>query len=41
MDNNEKRKKLIATLKNIIADLEKGCDGFLYLYDILCKVDEV
>lgn len=41
MNDNEKRQKLIETLKRIITDLEKGYDGFLYLYDILCKVDEI
>lgn len=41
MNDNEEREKLIATLKKIIADLEKGYDGFLYLYDVLCKVDEI
>lgn len=33
----EKREELIDKLRKIIADLEKGCSGFMYLYDFLCR----
>ncbi len=32
MKAGEKQKKLIETLNKIIADIENGYDGFLYLY---------
>lgn len=35
MSDADKRKELIETLKRIVTDLENGCGGFLFLYDIL------
>lgn len=31
-----KRRELINKLRRIIVDLERGYDGFMYLYDELC-----
>lgn len=37
MRSQEKREQLIKTLKRVITDLEKGYDGFMFLYDIICE----
>lgn len=33
----EKRQELIDMLRKIITDLENGCGGFMYLYDLLIR----
>lgn len=37
MGKQNKREQLIKMLKRVIADLEKGYDGFMFLYDIICE----
>lgn len=37
MINQNKRKQLIKELKKVVTDLEEGYDGFMFLYDIVCK----
>lgn len=35
MNENEKRLRLINKLKCIIKDLDRGCSGWMHLYDIV------
>lgn len=37
MNKDEKRAALISTLNRISDDLEKGYDGFMYLYDVIVE----